>query len=334
MMDRRAFIGCLGLGVLARSRDVRAQPARRVPRIGILSFAGTTAEIAGPEPSRPSAKFLVRGLRELGYEYGRDFVTEPRGAEGRPELWPNQATEMVRLAVDVIVAPGPYLPALKRATSTIPIVMAAGSDPVGDGYARSLSRPGGNITGLSLQEIETTGKRLELLKELVPSAAPVAVLWNNVTPHSARYWQAAEAAAEKRGWKLLKLEIRDAGEIERAFKTAAAARAGALLTIASSLLFGRARQLAELAAANRLPAMYDLPEYVEAGGLIGYGADLDEIWRRAAAFVDKILKGAQPAELPIEQPSKFNLVLNLKAAKALGLTIPPSLLARVDQVIE
>jgi len=155
-----------------------------------------------------------------------------------------------------------------------------------------------------------------------------------VTPHSARYWQAAEAAAEKRGWKLLKLEIRDAGEIERAFKTAAAARAGALLTIASSLLFGRARQLAELAAANRLPAMYDLPEYVEAGGLIGYGADLDEIWRRAAAFVDKILKGAQPAELPIEQPSKFNLVLNLEAAKALGLTIPPSLLARVDQVIE
>ena len=317
-----------------RPRDGRAQPGAKVPRIGILSFAGPTAEIAGPAPRRPSASQLLRGLRDLGYVYGRDFVTEPRGAEGRPELWPGQAAELVRLQVDVIVAPGPYLPALKRATSTIPIVMAAAGDPVGDGYARSLGRPGGNITGLSLQEIETTGKRLELLKELVPSAMPIAVLWNNVNPNSARYWQAAEAAALKRGWKLVKLEIRDAGELERAFTTAARARAGALLTIASPLLFGRARQLAELAAANRLPAMYDLPEYVEAGGLIGYGADLDEVWRRAATFVDKILKGTSPAELPIEQPSKFNLVLNLKAAKALGLTIPPSLLARVDQVIE
>ncbi len=332
-MDRRAFIGSLTLGALAQPREARAQP-RGLARVGILSFAGTTAEISGPEPPRPSANALLSGLRELGRVYGRDFVTEPRGAAGRRELWSDQAMELVRLPVDVIVAPGPYLLALKRATSTVPIVMAAASDPVGDGLVQSLGRPGGNITGLSLQELETTGKRLELLKELVPSAAPVAVLWGNVSANSPRYWQAAEAAARKRGWELLKLEISDASELERAFQTAKSARAGALLTIASSLLFGRARQVAELAAAHRLPAMYDLPDYVEAGGLIGYGADLDEIWRRAATFVDKILKGAKPAELPVEQPSKFDLVLNRKAAKALGLTIPPSLMARVDQVIE
>jgi putative ABC transport system substrate-binding protein len=334
MMDRRSFIGGLGLGALAWPREVSAQSAARIARVGILGFAATTEEISGPEPRRPSARFLLRGLREMGYVYGRDFVTEPRGAEGKPDLWPVQAAEMVNLKVDVIVAPGPYLPALKRVTSAIPIVMAAAADPVGDGYAQSLAHPGGSMTGLSLQEIETTGKRLELLKELVPSASPVAVLWSNVRANSIRYWHAAETAARNRDWKLLRIEIRDAGELERAFRTAASARAGALMTIASPLLFGRARQLAQLAAAHRLPAMYDLAEYVEAGGLISYGADLDEIWRRAATFVDKILKGARPAELPIEQPSKFDLVLNLKTAQALGLTIPPSLRARVDQVIE
>lgn len=334
MMDRRTFVGSLGLGALARPGGARAQPPRGVARIGILSFAGTAAEIAGPDPSRPPIKALLRGLRELGYVYGRDFVTEPRAGEGRPERWPVMVADLVRLQVDVIVAPGPNLALLKRATTTIPIVMAAGPDPVGDGYVQSLGRPGGNFTGLSLQEIDTTGKRLELLKELVPSAAPVAVLWNNVGQHSARYWQAAETAARRRGWKLLKLEIRNAGELEGALKTATSARAGALLAIASTLLFGRARQVAELAAANRLPAMYELRAYVEAGGLISYGADVDALWHRAATFVDKILKGAQPAELPVEQPSKFELLLNLKAAKALGLTVPPSLLARVDQVIE
>jgi putative ABC transport system substrate-binding protein len=334
IMDRRVFIGSLALGTLAWPGNARAQPARRVPRIGIPTFAGTIDEITGPDPSRPSIKALLRGLRELGYVYGRDFVTEPRAGEGRPERWPGMAAELVRLQVDVIVAPGPILPALKQATSTIPIVMAAGPDPVGDGFVRSLGRPGGNFTGLSLQEIETTGKRLELLKELVPSAVPVAVLWNNVNPNSPRYWQAAEAAARKRGWKLLKLEIRDAGELEGAFKTAMSARAGALLTLASTLLFHRIRQVAELAATNRLPAMYELRPYVEAGGLMSYSADIDEIWRRAAAFVDKILKGARPGDLPIEQPTKFELVINLKTARALGLTIPQSLLLRADQVIE
>jgi len=273
-------------------------------------------------------------MRELGYVYGRDFVTEPRGGEGRPELWAGQAAELVRLRVDVIVAAGVNLLTLKQATSTIPVVMAAATDPEGDGYVQSLRHPGGNITGLSLQEIETTGKRLELLKELIPSAAPVAVLWTQASRNSLRYWQAAEAAARARGWKLLKLEIRDPGEIDGGFKAAADAHAGALLDLATRLTFARARQVAELAARHRLPAMYDLREYVEAGGLISYGADVNDIWRRSAAYVDKILKGAKPGDLPVEQPTKFELVINLKTAEALGLTIPPSLLARADEVIQ
>jgi putative ABC transport system substrate-binding protein len=223
------------------------------------------------------------------------------------------------------------LPALKQATSTIPIVMAGAADPVVRGYVQSLSHPGGNVTGLSLQSAETTGKRLELLKELVPVKASVAVLWDRLTLD---YWQAAEAAARERAWKLLSLEIRDSGEIEEAFRAATAARADALLVCAAGLLFPRARRVAELAAKSRLPAMYELRTYVEAGGLISYGADVDAIWRRAAIFVDRILKGTKPADLPVEQPAKFELVINLKTAKALGLTIPQSLLLRADQLIE
>ncbi len=333
-MNRRVFIGSLAaLGTLAGPPNAQAQPARKVYRIGILGFAATTSDMIGPQPRRPSTIAFLRGMRELGYVYGRDFVTEPRGGEGRPELWAGQAAELVRLPVDVIVAAGVNLYTLKQATSTIPVVMAAASDPEGDGYVQSLRHPGGNITGLSLQEIETTGKRLELLKELVPSAAPVAVLWTHASRNSLRYWQAAESAARARGWKLLKLEIRDPGEIDGAFKAAAEAHAGALLDLATRLTFARARQVAELAARRRLPAMYDLREYVEAGGLISYGADVNDIWRRAATYVDKILKGAKPGDLPVEQPTKFELVINLKTAKALGLTIPPSLLARADEVI-
>src|SRR5712691_7907592 len=334
-MNRRAFICSLAaLGTLAVPRASRAQPARKVYRIGILGFAGTTSDMIGPQPRRPSTIAFLRGMRELGYVYGRDFVTEPRGGEGRPELWAGQAAELVRLRVDVIVAAGVNLYTLKQATATIPVVMAAASDPEGDGFVQSLQHPGGNITGLSLQEIETTGKRLELLKELVPSAAPVAVLWNHASRNSLRYWQAAEAAARARDWKLLKLEIRDPGEIDGAFRAAADAHAGALLDLATRLTFARARQVAELAARRRLPAMYDLREYVEAGGLISYGADINDIWQRAASYVDKILKGAKPGDLPVDQPTKVELVINLKTAKALGLTIPQSLLGRADQVIE
>jgi ABC-type uncharacterized transport system substrate-binding protein len=209
--------------------------------------------------------------------------------------------------------------------------MSAAGDPVGLGLVQGLSHPGGNFTGLSLQSAEVTGKRLELLKELVQGAAPVGVLWDRA---SFLFWQEAEAAGRERGWKLLSLELRDADDIDGTFRRATDARAGALLVGAAGLLFPRARRIAELAARNRLPAMYELRPYVEAGGLISYGPDINDIWRRAAAFVDKILKGAKPADLPVEQPTKFELVINLKTAKALGLTIPPALLLRADEVIE
>jgi ABC-type uncharacterized transport system substrate-binding protein len=288
----------------------------------------------GPEPrGAPNVDAFLRRLRELGYVYGEHFVTEPRGGESSLERFPNLAAEMVRLQVDVIVASGPMLQALKKATSTIPCVMAAAQDPVDEGLIRSLGRPGGNFTGLSLQTIETFGKRLELLKELVPSAAPVAILWDQTT-FNLRSWQAVEAEAGQRGWKLLSLELRSANEIEGAFKAAIEARASALLVFAGGLLFGRARRVADLAVKSRLPTMYALRHYVEAGGLMAYGPDLKEIWRRAADFVDKILKGAKPADLPVEQPTKFELVINLKTAKALGLAIPQSILLRADQVIE
>jgi len=331
LMDRRAFIGSLVLGTLAVPRAALAQPARKVYRIGILVPSQTTSDIVGPQPRARAVNALLLGLRELGYVYGEHFVTEPRSAEGKPERFPGLAAELVRLQVDVIVAAGPALPALKQATTTIHVVMGGASDPVGEGFVQGLGRPGGNFTGLSLQLIETTGKRLELLKELVPRAAPVAVLWPRTGP---RLWRAAESAASERGWKLLSLEIRDAGEIEGAFKAATGARAGALLVSAGALLDQHARRIAELAAKSRLPAMYILRPYVEAGGLISYSPDLLEIYRRAAVFVDKILKGAKPADLPVEQPTKFELVINLKAARSIGLTIPQSVLLRADEVIQ
>jgi putative ABC transport system substrate-binding protein len=329
-MDRRAFIGSLALGTLAAPRVTRAQLARKVYRIGILA-SSETSDLVGPQPRGPAPNAFLRGLRELGYVYGEHFVTEPRGGGGKPERFPSLAAELVRLQVDVIVASGAALPALKQATSTIPVVMGGDSDPVGRGYVRSLGHPGGNFTGLSLQSVETVGKRLELLKELVPGAAPVAVLWDR---QSLSAWQAAGAAARERGWKLLSLEVRAAGEIEGAFRAATDARASSLLVFAAGLLFTRARRVAELAARSRLPAMYANRPYVEAGGLISYGADLIDVWRRAAGFVDKILKGAKPADLPVEQPTKFELVVNRRAAQALGLTIPPSILLRADQIIE
>jgi putative ABC transport system substrate-binding protein len=258
-------------------------------------------------------------------------VSEPRGADGRPERFPALAAELVGLQVDVIVAVGFALPALKQATSTIPIVMAAASDPVSSGFVQSLARPGGNMTGMSFGGRELHGKRLEMLKELVPGAAPVAVLWER---GGLLNWQAAETAARARGWKLLSLELGSAGEIEAAFKAAADARAGALFVFATAPLFVHARQVAELAARYRLPAMYELRRFVEVGGLMSYGVDDNDIWRHASRYVDKILKGAKPADLPVEQPTKFLMIINLKTAKALGLTIPQSLLLRADEVIE
>jgi putative ABC transport system substrate-binding protein len=330
-VDRRAFIGSLGGGALAAARGVAvAQPARKVARIGVLGLAAT-ADLVGPQPRSASTRAFLAGLRELGYVYGEHFVTEVRGAHAQPQRFPDLVADLLRARVDVIVASGPALPTLKQATSTVPVVMAASSDPIVEGLVQSLGRPGGNFTGLSLQSVEITGKRLELLKELVPGAATVAVVWN---PPNQPIWEAAQAAARQQRWSPLSLQIHDVEEIDGAFRKAATAKAGAIVVFAAGALYPHARRVADLAAKSRLPAMFELRNYVEAGGLVCYGPDINDIWRRSAVFVDKILKGARPADLPIEQPSEFELVINLKAARSLGLTVPQAMLVRADEVIQ
>jgi putative tryptophan/tyrosine transport system substrate-binding protein len=246
-------------------------------------------------------------------------------------MWPVQAAELVRLQVEVIVCTGIQTRVLKEATSTIPIVMAGNGDPVGEGLIQSLAHPGGNITGLTDQSRELLGKRLEMLKELVPSAKSVAII---TTAPDQRFRMSIEAFAGKLRLKVLWFEIREPSDLEGAFKAATQAGAGSVLVAGMRITLPHARQVAELAAASRLPAMYLIKPYVEAGGLISYNADIVDMWRRAAVYVDKILKGVKPADLPVDQANKFELVVNLKTAKALGLTIPPSLLQRADEVIQ
>jgi len=327
-VNRREFIALVA-GAAAWPIAPGAQPARKVARVGIVIIGGPTGDMTGPLPPNRTVRAFLRGMAEMGYVYDRDFVTEPRGIDAIGAV-----TELVGLQLDVIVATGggTTLSLLKQATATIPIVMTAASDdPVRLGLVQSLAHPGGNFTGMSLQNRELTGKRLELLKELVPGAEVVAVFWDST---DAGLWQAASAAGQARGWKLLSVEIRDAAKIAAAFKTASNAGAKALLIPASGLLFSHASQIVELAALSRIPAMYELKPYVDVGGLVSYGANIEDIWRRAATYVDKILKGANPAELPIEQPTKFELVINKRAAAELGLIVPPSILIRADETIE
>jgi ABC-type uncharacterized transport system substrate-binding protein len=330
-MDRRAFISGITLGLLAAPLAAVAQQAGKVWRIGVLGFAPTTADMVGPDPKNAAPNALLRGLRELGYVYGQHFVTESRGAEGKPERFPDLVAELINLQVDVIVTVAASMPAVKKATSTIPVVFPGHPDPVGRGFVQSLSHPGGNFTGLSFQEVELIRKRLELLKELVPTGGLVAVLWHQAGPNQ---WKIAEATARGRGWRLLSLPIRDVAEIKKAFRAATTARAGSLLVVAGQALDPDPQEVVALAAKYRLPAMYHFRYFVGYGGLMCYGPDLFEIWRAAAVFVDKILRGAKPGDLPVEQPTKYELVINRKTAKALGLTIPPALLQRADRVIE
>ena len=328
-MQRRRLVVAAGLwGAVGTAA---AQPKGKVYRIGILGSQLTATEMAGPQTLSPPIDALLRGLREVGYVYGEHFVTEARSSEGRLDRLPGLAAELVALQVDLIVAAGPTIPALKMATSTIPIVMTGSGDPVGQGFVQSLARPGGNITGLTLQSVDTVGKRLELLGEVVRSAGPIAVLWDR---YNLLQWQEAEAAAKVRGWKLLSVEIRDPAQVDAAFAAARDARVSALLVFNSALFDRQAGHVAALAAKARLPAIYGLRLYVDAGGLMSYGPDLVENWRRAATFVDKILKGAKPADLPVEQPTKFELVINVKAAQAQGMVMPQSLLLRADEVIQ
>jgi putative tryptophan/tyrosine transport system substrate-binding protein len=323
-INRRAFL--VGLGTASGGTLVRAQQKRH--RIGIIGLS-PQADLAGPNPAISAQQAFLRGLRELGYVYGEHFVTEVRGSGGKQELMSVFAAELVAAKVDVIVATGAAVPALKQATATIPIVMAATSDPVSQGLVQSLARPGGNITGMSLQAIETTSKRMELARELVPGDAPIAVVWNAQT-----YWRAAQEAARQGDWKLVSLEVHEFAEFGSALQSAVEARAGAIVVLGAAVMYPNRQRVAQMIAAAQLPAVYELREYVEAGGLLSYGPDIDDVWFRAAWYVDKILKGAKPADLPIEQPVKFETVINNKTARTLGLTIPASLLVRVDEVIE
>jgi ABC-type uncharacterized transport system substrate-binding protein len=276
-----------------------------------------------------------QGLRELGYAEGKTIVIEYRFAEGKLDRLTELAAELVRLKVGVIVSAGPAVTrATKEATATIPIVMAWDDDPVGSGFVASLARPGGNITGLSTLSPEIGGKRLELLKEIVPKLSRVAVLGNATLLGNAQALREVQLAAGALGVQLQHLNVRGPKDIETAFRAASKGHADAVLALTSFFLTSYQTQLADLAAKSRLPMMYATTEYPEAGGLMSYGPDVADMHRRAAVYVDKIINGAKPADLPVEQPTKFELVINLKTATALGLTIPQSILLRADKVIE
>jgi putative ABC transport system substrate-binding protein len=276
-----------------------------------------------------------QGLRELGYVEGKNIVVEYRWAEDKIERLPNLATELVRLNVDIIVTASPTdTRAAKDATVTIPIVMAQDRDPVGNGFVASLARPGGNITGLSRMSPELAGKQLELLKEIVPRLSRVAALGSSTLPGNAQSLSETERAAGALKLQLQYLDVRGPKDIETAFRAASKGRAEAVLSLGGLPLYSHRTRVAELAAKNRLPAIYGTAEFVEAGGLISYGTSINDLFRRAATYVDKILKGRKPADLPVEQPMKFEFIINLKAAKQIGLTIPPNVLARADKVIK
>jgi putative ABC transport system substrate-binding protein len=325
---RREFIGTLAGGLLAAPLAAEAQQAGKVHRIGMLETTSMALNAADIEAFR-------QGLRELGYVEGRNYIIEYRSADGRSERFPDLATELVRLKVDVIVTRGtPAVFAAKNATGVIPVVMAASSDPVLSGVVASLARPGGNVTGLSSIVHEVSGKRLELLREIVPGVSRIAVLFVMSNPAEALQWKETEIAASSLRVQLQLLDVRKAGDFGRAFDAAITQRAGALVVGLDTLTQVNHRPIVDLAAKHRLPAIYGAREFVDAGGLIAYGVSYPDLYRRAATYVDKILKGAKPADLPVEQPTKFELVVNLKTAKALGLTIPPSLLQRADEVIQ
>jgi putative ABC transport system substrate-binding protein len=309
------------LGVAAE-----AQQSKKVPRIGFLAAIGSTTE-------RIDA--FRQGLRELGYAEGKNIVIEWRFAEGKRERLAELAAELVRLKVDIIVTAGPTTTsAVKEATVTIPIVMGLDPDPVGNGFVASLARPGRNITGLSSLAPEISGKQLELLKEIVPRLSRVAVLANSTNPGNAQALRETELVAGALKVQLQYLDVLDLKGIETAFRAASKGRADAVLALNSPVLNSHRTQVADLAVKNRLPAIYPWPEIVEAGGLMTYGASYTDLFRRVATYVDKILKGTKPADLPVEQPRKFEFIINLKAAKQIGLTIPANVLARADKVIK
>jgi putative ABC transport system substrate-binding protein len=327
-MKAKTLVYALPALILAIVHLAEAQEPAKIPRIGLLGVISASAAEGRIEAFR-------QGLRDLGYVEGKNIVIEYRTAEGKLERLPALASELVRLRVDVIVTRGPPpTRSAKEATSTIPIVMGSDIDPVGNGFVASLARPGGNITGLSALSPELSGKQLELLKEIIPKLSRVAALGTSTIPGSTQVLRETKAAAGAFGVHLQYLEVRGPTDIEMAFRAASKEHADAVLVLPNFLTLSQRTQVVDLAVKSRLPAMYPQSEYVEEGGLMTYGPSINDLFRRAATYVDKILKGAKPADLPVEQPTKFEFIINLKAAKQIGLKIPPNVLARADKVLK
>jgi putative ABC transport system substrate-binding protein len=329
MLSRRAFLCGSIAGILTAPLAAEAQQAGKVYRIGVLEIVGASANAANLTAFR-------EGLRELGYVEGQNFTIEYRSADGRTEQFPDLASELVRLKVDVIVTRGtPAALAAKHATGTIPIVMASSGDPAAEGIVASLARPGGNVTGLHMMAApQIGGRRLQLLKEMAPGLSRVGVLWNPATHYTPLLMRETERTARAIGVRLQGFEVQGPEDLDRTFDAVVLSQIDALITVEDYLTFTHRTRIVELAAMSRLPAIHGLREFVDAGGLMAYGIERQDLFRRSATYVHKVLNGASPADLAVEPPSKFELVINLKTAKALGLTIPPSLLQRADQVIE
>jgi putative tryptophan/tyrosine transport system substrate-binding protein len=330
MLDvkRRQFITLLGGTAAAWPFTARAQQAGKRYMVGILSAGGSSVQAA------LNAAFSD-GLREWGWVEGKNVVFENRNAENQLERLPELAADLIRLKVDVIVAAGTLAPlAAKQATATIPIVMTTAGDPLGSGLVASLARPGGNVTGMSLMVPDLGAKRLELLKELLPRLSRVAVLWNAANPYSALVYKETQAGGRTLGIDVHSLDVRGPDDFDGAFEAARRLRPDALITVEDPLTASYRKHIADFAAGQQLPSLHGIREFVAAGGLISYGANLADLSRRAAYYVDKIFKGAKPADLPVQQPTKFEMVINAQTARMLGLTVPPTLLARADEVIE
>ncbi len=325
-MSKKMVVFVLAVAILACAYLADAQQTKKVPSVGYLSGASAPG---------PREEAFRQGLRDRGYVEGKNIVIEWRFAQGKEDRLPTLAAELVGLRVDIIVTDGTRLTrAAKNATRTIPIVMASDADPIGSGHIASLARPGGNITGLTNNNPDLSGKRLEVLKEAIPGISRVGIIWNPELPTSVTAFKEAEMAAQPLGLQLQSFEMRGPDDYEGAFQAAVKGRVRALTVLSDSLMFSNRTRILELAVKHKLPTMHTQSLWVEAGGFMSYGTYFPDLSRRAATYVDKILKGTKPAELPVEQPIKFELVINLKAAKQIGLTIPPNVLARADKVIK